>query len=293
MRLDILHVTTYHYHPSVSTAQHIAHLLPRKTAAQQVLSSRLEIHPAPENLKIYLDAFGNPTHYFALNAPHDKLVITAHSQVQTQRVDLLSVEDVAWESVRDAFHYRAATQWDDAQEFVFASPFVQPHDEFLNYARMSFTPGRSLLQASQELMSRIHRDFAYTSASTSIHTPALQAFHQRQGVCQDFAHILLCCLRSLGLAGRYISGYLLTQPPEGQPRLIGSDASHAWTSVYLPSGHWFDLDPTNDRCGWFSPGEDYATVAWGRDFGDVSPVRGVIYGGHNHQLDVAVTVSDV
>lgn len=292
MRLTIHHVTTYHYHPAVSTAQHIAHLLPRKSQTQQVMSSKLEISPTPENLKINLDSFGNPTHYFAISAPHEQLVITAQSEIQTQAYQGGAPDDAAWETVRDRFQYRANAPWDDAHEFVFASPYVHPHAEFLAYAQTSLTPGRSLLEGACELMTRIHTDFTYASASTQINTPALEAFHQRRGVCQDFAHILLCCLRSLGLPARYVSGYLLTQPPPGQPRLIGSDASHAWVSVYLSNGHWFDLDPTNNRCGWFSPGEDYATLAWGRDFHDVSPVRGVIYGGNNHQLDVAVTVTD-
>jgi transglutaminase-like putative cysteine protease len=153
------------------------------------------------------------------------------------------------------------------------------------------------LAAARDLMARIHADFTYESQSTEVNTPALEALAQRKGVCQDFAHIMIACLRAMGLAARYVSGYLLTQPPPGQPRLVGSDASHAWVAVYLPdlpgadAGHgWYDLDPTNNRDGWETPGEDYVTLATGRDFSDISPIRGVIHGGSQHTLAVAVTV---
>jgi len=171
------------------------------------------------------------------------------------------------------------------------------HEAFRTYALSSFMPGRPLMQAAQELTARMHRDFRYQTASTDINTPALEALQEKRGVCQDFAHILVSCFRSLGLPARYVSGYLLTQPPPGQPRLVGSDASHAWASVYLPelanhpSQGWLDLDPTNNRCGLASPGEDYVRLAVGRDFADVSPLRGVLQGGGTHTLEVAVTVS--
>ena len=208
----------------------------------------------------------------------------------------------AWEKVRDHFLYHAGAAWDAANEFVFASPYVPIDSAFADYARSTFSANKPVLQAACELMTRIHQEFTYASESTDINTPALEALQQRQGVCQDFAHILLGCLRTQGLAARYVSGYLLTEPPEGQPRLIGSDASHAWVSVYVPDvqddtlcthGQWFDLDPTNNRWGLNSPGVDYVTLAIGRDFGDVSPVRGVIHGGASHTLEVGVTVMPV
>ena len=158
-------------------------------------------------------------------------------------------------------------------------------------------PGRRLIDAARDLMTRIHTDFTYESQSTEVNTPALEALAQRKGVCQDFAHIMIGCLRAMGLPARYVSGYLLTQPPPGQPRLVGSDASHAWVAVYLPDlpgaqegRGWYDLDPTNDRSGWGTPGEDYVTLALGRDYSDISPMRGVIHGGARHTLSVAVTV---
>ena len=198
-----------------------------------------------------------------------------------------------WEEVRERLRYHRGAAYDPAAEFVFASPYVPRQEDFVAYAQPSFPQGRPLLEAARDLMSRIHADFAYEPEVTDVGTPALDALHLRKGVCQDFAHVMLACLRSLGLPARYVSGYLLTSPPPGQPRLVGSDASHAWVSVYLPGdgepGRWADLDPTNDR----APGEDYVTLATGRDYSDVAPVRGVIHGGANHRLHVAVTVTPV
>ena len=202
---------------------------------------------------------------------------------------------VAWEQVRERFRYRADAVYDPGAEFVFPSQHVPRHAEFAAYARPSFPPGVSLFEAAQDLMHRIHVDFTYDSQSTQINTPALEALAQRKGVCQDFAHIMIACLRSMGLAARYVSGYLLTVPPPGVERLIGSDASHAWVSVLLPDlpgdGRWCDFDPTNDRWGWGAPGEDYVVLAVGRDYADVSPIRGVIHGGATHDLTVGVTVA--
>ncbi len=298
MLLDIHHSTIYTYSPQVNTAQHIAHLMPRNTPVQVVEMTGLGINPPPAQVRHSLDAFGNHRSFFSIPTAHTELSVSAHSRLETQpsslsraEVDHLANTSLPWEKLRERFRYQAGASFDEAQEFVFASPYVQAHAEFANYARKSFSPNRPALQATIELMSRIHQDFEYASLSTDVHTPALEALAQRRGVCQDFAHIMLACLRTLGLAARYVSGYVLTHPPEGQPRLIGCDASHAWVSLYLPEVGWFDLDPTNNRCGLNSPGEDYACVAWGRDFGDVSPVRGVIHGGASHTLQVAVTVT--
>jgi transglutaminase-like putative cysteine protease len=188
--------------------------------------------------------------------------------------------------------YHRGSHYDPASEFVFASPYVPRDDLFAAYAQASFASGRPLLEAAQDLMHRVHADFEYATSATDVNTPALEALALRKGVCQDLAHVMIGGLRSLGLPARYVSGYMLTEPAPGQPRLVGSDASHAWVSVYLPGeddapGGWADLDPTNDR----APGEDYVTLAIGRDFSDVSPMRGVIHGGANHSLRVAVTVT--
>ena len=236
------------------------------------------------------DVFGNARTFFSLQAGHEKLKVVAESVVRTH-ARAPADSEITWEQARERLRYHRAAAYDPATEFTFASAYVPLHDAFRDYARPSFVARRPLIAAARDLMTRIHADFSYRSDATDITTPALKAFEMRKGVCQDFAHIMLGCLRGLDLPARYVSGYLLTSPPDGRPRLIGSDASHAWVSVYVPGengpGAWADLDPTNNR----GSGEDYVTLARGRDYGDVSPLRGVIHGGAKHTLRVAVTVS--
>jgi transglutaminase-like putative cysteine protease len=295
MHLSITHETRYRYSPAVQTAQHVAHLQPANTPCQKVLGHAMQL--APQASVVHsIDAFLNHRAYWALTHPHDGLTVWARSDIITSQVPPASTSQ-SWESVREHFRYRGGQAADVHSGYVFGSHHASVHENFAAYAQSSFPPGRSLLQAATELTARMHRDFRYESDSTDINTPALEALENRRGVCQDFAHILLACLRSLGLPGRYVSGYLLTQPPPGQPRLVGSDASHAWASVYLPelATHacqgWLDLDPTNNRTGLASPGPDYVRLAVGRDFADVSPLRGVLQGGGEHTLEVAVTVA--
>ncbi len=295
MRLAITHETRYRYSPAVQTAQHVAHLQAADTPCQKVLSHWMQVEPDAKLLH-NIDAFLNHRAYWELKKPHDGLIVRAFTEIDTRPVAAANTEQ-SWESVREQFRYRGRHAGDVHSGFVFGSHHVPVHEAFLAYAQDSFTPGRPLVQAAQDLTARMHQDFRYETASTDINTPALEALEDKRGVCQDFAHILLACLRSLGLSARYVSGYLLTQPQPGQERLVGSDASHAWASVYLPelASHacqgWLDLDPTNDRTGWASPGEDYVRLAVGRDFADVSPLRGVLQGGGAHTLEVAVTVA--
>jgi transglutaminase-like putative cysteine protease len=295
MRLAITHETRYSYSPAVQTAQHVAHLQPADTPCQTVLSHSLHVEPAASVLH-NVDAYCNHRAYWALNNPHDGLLVRACSEIETSEIEQAKATQ-SWESVREHFRYHGGLPADVNNGFVFGSHHAPVHEAFTAYAQSSFTPGRALMPAALELTARMHRDFTYASQSTDINTPALEALESKRGVCQDFAHILLACLRSLGLPARYVSGYLLTQPPPGQPRLVGSDASHAWASVYLPelASHacqgWLDLDPTNNRTGLASPGLDYVRLAVGRDFADVSPLRGVLQGGGEHTLDVAVTVA--
>jgi transglutaminase-like putative cysteine protease len=329
MLLKILHTTTYRYQGSIDMAQHMVHLSPLNTLGQRVLSHNLRVQPEPASRSQTTDVFGNLRTFFSLQAPHETLTVEADSDVQTRAPAELphsaAWQKRTWESVREHFRYRAQAPFDPASEFLFASPYVPRDDAFAAFARPAFKPGLPMLAAARALMERIHTELAYEADSTEVNTPALQALEQGKGVCQDFAHIMLGCLRSLGLPARYVSGYLLTQPPPGKPRLIGADASHAWVSVYVPyppevqerfaghpgaddtttrpighglshppattAGAWFDFDPTNNRCGWGSPGEDYVTLATGRDFADVSPMRGVIQGGARHTLEVGVTVA--
>lgn len=293
MKLQVTHETRYDYVPAVETAQHIAYLQPLDTRHQQLVSHSLRISPPPVQTRQAQDVFGNTRCFFSLQTPHTVLEVVAHSVVTTHAHPPPDSR-ISWEQTRELLRYQSGGHFDAATEFAFASPFIPRAPEFAAYARPSFTPGLSVLAAAMDLMQRIHTDFVYESQSTQINTPALEALAQRKGVCQDFAHIMIACLRAMGLAARYVSGYLLTHPAPGTVKLKGSDASHAWVSVYVPDlppgERWCDLDPTNDRSGWHSPGEDYVTLATGRDFADVSPIRGVIYGGTSHTLSVGVTV---
>ena len=296
MLLQITHDTRYHYQPAVEIAQHIAYLEPCTHTSQSVMDFALHINPIPAQTHRSTDVFGNHRCFFSLQMAHATLSVTSNSLVMT-RNSTPPRSTVGWEQVRELFCYRAGQRFDPAAEFLFPSTYVPRHAEFGAYARSSFGRGTALLAATLDLMERIHHEFTYASQSTQINTPALQALAQRKGVCQDFAHIMIACLRTLGLPARYVSGYLLTAVRPGHERLIGSDASHAWVSVYLPDlpegSRWCDFDPTNNRWGWHAPGEDYVTLANGRDFGDVSPLRGVIHGGASHTLSVGVTVQPI
>lgn len=300
MLLHVVHETSYRYRPAVDTAHHVVHLKPANCSTQQLLNYQLQIEPPPALLREQLDVYGNTRASFSFQAAHDQLTVVADSIVSTtpdplaRDVSLAPQLIAPWEQVRERFRYRAGADYDSASEFLFASPYAPVDDAFIEFARASFTSGQPLLTAADALMAHIHTRMTYESESTEVNTPALEALQQGKGVCQDFAHIMIACCRALGLPARYVSGYMLTTPPPGRPRLIGSDASHAWASVYFPgedaqTGRWLDFDPTNNR----SPGEDYVTLATGRDFLDVSPMRGVIRGGSRHTLRVAVTVEPI
>lgn len=296
-RLRVEHETRYDYGHAVEMAHHVACLRPLSDDAQQVRFFDMTVLPQPAQHSVRRDAFGNSRAYFALNAPHTSLVVTAQSEVELTRpaasANLRRSLHVA--AVREQITYRAHAPFNAAAEFAYASPYVPLHDELRRYALDSLQPSRPLAEAAVELMQRIHRDFRYAPASTDISTPVLEVFERREGVCQDFAHLMLGCLRACGLAARYVSGYLLTEPPPGQPRMKGADASHAWVSVWCPgldtspSGEWLDLDPTNDVL----PALHHIRVGHGRDFGDVTPLRGVIRGGGEHTLKVHVTTMPV
>jgi transglutaminase-like putative cysteine protease len=292
MQLRIVHDTHYAYASAVVTAQHLAHLHPLNLPDQTLQFHRLSIWPTPQKRHCHVDVFGNERCFFSLESPHTELRVRADSLLHTALPrGLNGLTSIPWEQVREQFRYQIGTPFDPASSYVFASPFVPRSALLAEFASVVFTPERPLLDATQALMTRIHTEMTYASGSTGIYTPALTALAQRRGVCQDFAHIMIGCLRSLGLPARYVSGYLLTQPPQGHARLIGADASHAWVQGYDPHLGWLDFDPTNNRSGWGRPGADYATLALGRDFGDVSPLRGVIQGGGYPRLSVAVTVA--
>lgn len=290
MLLHVVHETRYDYSPPVTTAHHVAHLKPVHGGRQQLLSHELHVDPEPVQRGETADVWGNKRTFFSMGSQHAQLKVVARSTVSTTAPPAIAGR-ITWEEARERMRYHREASWDPAAEFVFASPHVPRHAEFAAYAMPSFAPHRPLVEAATDLMARIHADFDYEPEATDVSTPALDALRLRKGVCQDFAHVMLAALRSVGLAARYVSGYVLTQPTAGQARLPGADASHAWVAVHVPGegarGDWLELDPTNGR----SPGEDYVVLATGRDYSDVSPIRGVIRGGANHQLRVAVTVS--
>lgn len=284
---DVLHDTVYRYGARVDIAYHLAHLRPRDDRSQRVLAHELHIEPQPAGRADSTDAFGNTRTVFTLLTPHESLRVRAASTVERVAAARLDPADSEpWEAVAASLRFAAGQPLQPAVEFSFASPFVPRHPELGAYAEPSFAPGARLLDGALDLMGRLHRDVTYEPGVTEVNTPVLDAFRARRGVCQDLAHMMIGCLRALGLPARYVSGYLLTTPPPGQPRLLGADASHAWVSVWCPSAGWVDLDPTNDCLA----GGGHVVLAVGRDYGDVMPLRGVIRGGGEHALEVGVSV---
>jgi transglutaminase-like putative cysteine protease len=287
MKLRIVHKSTYHYGEPATTSHHEAHLTPRQSEVQRTITHDIDVTPAPTARRGRLDYFGNRTTYFGLTEPHRKLEVTATSLVETKLAYLPDFNSTPpWESVAHKLRTDLRRDVLQATQMRFASPLVPALNTTLDYAVPSFPKDRPILEGVFDLMHRIHSEFVYDPRATDLSTPLLEVFTLRRGVCQDFAHVMLACLRSLGLAARYTSGYLRTHPQPGQPRLIGADASHAWVTVWVPDQGWIDFDPTNDLV----PGEEHVTVAFGRDFSDVTPLNGVILGGGKHQLDVSVDV---
>jgi len=287
---QIFHDTHYHYDSPVSLAQQLAHLWPRACTWQRCTAQALLISPEPTTRRDELDVFGNPLTRLAFERPHDELLVNAQLTVEVLGRPVLDFnQSPAWEETRNALTYSSqplSPQLLEACRYRFESPYVHLKRNFVDFSESCFPPGRPLLLGVQALMEKIFSEFTFDAEATQVATPLVEVLERRRGVCQDFAHLMLACVRSRGLAARYISGYLLTQPPPGQPRMIGADASHAWVSVFCPVLGWVDFDPTNN----VQPALEHITLAWGRDFSDVSPLRGVILGGGNHDPEVRVTV---
>lgn len=287
MRYTISHTTAYDYTDEVSVSHHLARLRPRTMTSQRCLGYEQAIDPTPAARSEHDDYFGNNVAFFAIHTPHERLTVHARSEVDVSPADLPSPgETPPWEIVRDELGGVTNVDALAAYEFVFASPLIKTSPAFAGYASESFPAHRPLLEGVVDLTRRIHEDFTFDTKATTVATPLNEVFESRRGVCQDFAQLQIACLRSLRLPARYVSGYLETQPPSGQPRLAGTDASHAWLSVYSPATGWIDVDPTNNLV----PANRHITLAWGRDFSDVSPIRGVILGGGDHVVTVAVDV---
>jgi transglutaminase-like putative cysteine protease len=287
MKLKIVHRTRYVYGEPVTTSHHEARLTPRDSPNQRTLSHEILVRPVPESRRRRFDYFGNRAVHFSLSEPHRELEVLAESVVEMKPLREPSLDaSPAWERVRDRLRGDRRRDALDAYEMTLESEHVPALPALFAYAAPSFTPGRPVLAAARHLMSRIHRDFSYDPRATDVSTPLSEVLQQRRGVCQDFAHLAIGCMRSHGLAARYVSGYLVTHPPPGAPRLVGADASHAWFAAFVPEYGWVDFDPTNDVL----PSSEHVTMALGRDFADVTPIRGVILGGVQHRLDVAVDV---
>jgi transglutaminase-like putative cysteine protease len=290
MIYKIVHRTTYRYKYPVSVGNHVACLKPRTLPRHRLAQSELHIKPTPATVTERVDYFGNHLWFFTVEEPHDELVVEARSEVIMEQQEApWPQESLPWEEVARTLpdHLNPAAL--DAYQFKFESPRIRTRPEFASYALESFTEKRPLHEGLLDLTARIHRDFRFDSKVTNVRTPVEEVFQKRRGVCQDFAHFQIACLRSIRLAARYVSGYLRTYPPPGQPRLVGADASHAWVSAFCPGIGWLDVDPTNDVV----PSSGHVTLAWGRDFGDVSPLHGLILGGGVHTLKVAVDLEEI
>jgi transglutaminase-like putative cysteine protease len=288
MRFTIRHRTTFDYEDLVSLSHHLLHLTPREHAGQRCIWSEVQIVPSPSRNTAGFDYFGNPVRHLMVSEPHRRLVVEANSIVERGMDDGGPAVGAgpAWEDVV-ALMVSPRGEALAAYEFGFASPLVSCDADVRRYAEASFPPRRPLLDACMDLTRRIYDDFEYRGGVSDVSTPVARVLEMRQGVCQDFAHLQIACLRSLGLSARYVSGYLLTRPPEGQQKLIGADASHAWLAVWADGLGWLDFDPTNNM----RPAGEHISLAWGRDYGDVSPINGLIVGGGKHIVTVAVDVN--
>lgn len=290
MYYNVRHTTIYSYTDAVALCQNEVHLAPRDTPYQTCNGFQLDVMPLPIMLRSRVDSFGNVVSYFSLEEPHHELRITASSRVTVRPRELVdSTTTLPWEKVRDQLAAAETPELRSISQFRFESPYVQDLQAAYEYASVSFQPGRPILDAALDLTARIFHEFEYAPSATTISTPTHEILKQRRGVCQDFAHLQITALRSLGLAARYVSGYLVTVPPPGKPKLVGADASHAWLSFHCPGLGWVDLDPTNNLI----PQERHVTIGWGRDYSDVTPVRGVLTGGGPQVLTVSVDVTPI
>jgi transglutaminase-like putative cysteine protease len=290
MKYHVLHETEYRYESPVVLSQQLLHLTPRVLEFQALGEHRVSILPAPGETSSRHDYFGNPVTQIMLAVPHETLAVRAESTITVAPRSYPGAVG-GWEAQRERLRTGGDSALLEALQFLYESPHVECFRDLAAYAAPSYAPGRDALDAARDLTRRIHAEFVFDPKATSLSTPLREVLARRRGVCQDFAHFMIGCLRTLGLPARYVSGYILTAPPPGKARLVGADASHAWVSVWCgaegKNAGWVDLDPTNDVV----VGDEHITLAWGRDFSDVTPMRGVILGGGEQELEVRVTVT--
>jgi len=291
MKYRVIHETRYMYEKPVSLCHTLAHLVPRYLPHQKVLRTHLAIDPVPVAYREHRDIFGNTVSYFALQYPHDHLVVTAESIVELGERENAgrNSSKLSWEDVRERLKNHLVPGFLDVRHFILPSPLVAPSSELAAYAAPSFTPDRPALEAFQDLMERISGDFAFVPGYTTVSTPLREVLKHRKGVCQDFVHLAIGCLRSMGFAARYVSGYIETLPPPGKEKMRGADVSHAWYAAYVPDLGWSEFDPTNNLV----PADQHVTVAYGRDYSDVVPVKGVIFSSGSQQLLVSVDMERI
>jgi transglutaminase-like putative cysteine protease len=289
MQYRITHKTAYRYSDPVSLCHSEAHLRPRDTDKQRCLLQRLDIDPIPASVTTRTDFFGNPIHYFRIEQPHTGLSVTSVSVVELQAGKETRHEH-SMQTWSDAVHALASStdpERHDVRSYYLDSPLISVSADVAAYAERFFLPGLLLRAAVHDLMDAIHSEFTYDPGFTTVTTPPSEVLRHRRGVCQDFAHFAIACLRSRGLAARYVSGYIATLPPPGSQKLVGADASHAWFSVYDPTAGWLDFDPTNNQI----PMDRHITTAWGRDYADITPLKGIAFGGGVHTAQVSVDVT--
>jgi len=289
MRYQVEHETIYQYESNVTQSYQLLNMVPRETSYQQPLSHYLTSNPAPYEQSKRQDFFGNPCDFLTILEPHEKLTVHSSFSVQLQARPSLSdlmQNDQNWEQVKNLL-LEQSTTYLYVTNYCFTSPKIKCSEALADFALTCFTPGRPFIEATMALTQKIYQEFEFDPRATDISTPLDEVLAGKRGVCQDFAHLMIGALRSIGLSCRYVSGYILTHPPAGQPRLVGADASHAWVSVFSPNHGWVDFDPTNNCL----VQHEHITVAWGRDFSDVSPMRGVVLGGGEQKLKVKVTVT--
>ena len=286
MNYKIIHKTQYSYNHPVNLCYNEARLTPRHHVYQQCNDSQFVVQPEPKECRERQDFFGNTVYYFTIQQPHNQLTVTATSRVEVKgrELQLNFAEHLSWEEARLQLHTDSDPEILEMRQYVLNSPMIPAMPELHAYAEQSFTNGRPLLEAVEDLSTRLYTDFIFDPDFTTVATPLDDVIKYRRGVCQDFAHLGIGCLRALGFAARYVSGYIETDPPPGKKPLAGADASHAWFSVYLPQLGWVDFDPTNNQI----PTDRHITIAWGRDYADVTPLKGVVFGSGTHELSVSV-----
>jgi transglutaminase-like putative cysteine protease len=290
LKYRITHQTEYFYAERVPLCHNLIRLRPRDTQWQSVDRHAMGISPTPAERRERIDFFGNNITWISIQEPHESLKIDVATEVDvTPNKPPDDLTGPPWDTVPEYFRTHRDPIVLHAREYALDSTYIAKSNEFADYARPSFPLGATLMPAILDLTQRIWHDFTFDTGVTTVGTPVLDVLRHRHGVCQDFAHLQIACLRSLGLAARYVSGYVVTHPPPGQPRLVGADASHAWVAAFIPDHGWVDFDPTNGLI----PSAEHITIGWGRDYDDISPVEGIITGGHRHTLNFSVDVETI